>query len=494
MVKVSAYVIRQAVRFCEEGYSQREIGRFCQIGKGSVFRLLSKAEELDLTSAELDSMTDAELEQRFFPSRSEPRRDKVVPDFRKVHDHLRHTHHRSLMHEWFDYREQNPDGYSYSRFLDLYRQWCRKFSVKPVLLRNEEPGKCMYIDWSSDTVTVILDNEEVTIYFFVTSIGASELAYVEPFLDMSTESYIAGNVHALRYYGAVPKVLVPDNCKTAVIRNEDNEVDLNEAFKEMAAYYQCVVLPARPRSPTDKNDVEANVHHSEDWIISDIELHKEQFHSFRDIQIECRRLLDRQNQQKFRGTDFNRWDWFRDTDLPEMKILTQKDFVLRQRYYMTVPNSYHVHIKGDRQQYSVPYQYISKDVVILYDLSTLEVYLKGYKPNDLPIARRERVYSSRLNTVNTNPAHRPESHQIAVNLGVKDSEWYLAKAREIGPYTEKLIHQLLVSRGNPESMYKSCMGVITMTWSGHKDRVTKAELEGACRYALAIHSNSKMKY
>ena len=225
-----------------------------------------------------------------------------------------------------------------------------------------------------------------------------------------------------------------------------------------------------------------------------LSLHKEQFHSFRDIQIECRRLLDRQNQQKFRGTDFNRWDWFRDTDLPEMKILTQKDFVLRQRYYMTVPNSYHVHIKGDRQQYSVPYQYISKDVVILYDLSTLEVYLKGYKPNDLPIARRERVYSSRLNTVNTNPAHRPESHQIAVNLGVKDSEWYLAKAREIGPYTEKLIHQLLVSRGNPESMYKSCMGVITMTWSGHKDRVTKAELEGACRYALAIHSNSKMKY
>lgn len=177
-----------------------------------------------------------------------------------------------------------------------------------------------------------------------------------------------------------------------------------------------------------------------------------------------------------------------------MKILTQKDFVLRQRYYMTVPNSYHVHIKGDRQQYSVPYQYISKDIVILYDLSTLEVYLKGYKPNDPPIARRERVYSSRLNTVNTNPAHRPESHQIAVNLGVKDSEWYLAKAREIGPYTEKLIHQLLVSRGNPESMYKSRMGVITMTWSGHKDRVTKAELEGACRYALAIHSNSKMKY
>ena len=73
---------------------------------------------------------------------------------------------------------------------------------------------------------MMLDNEEVTIYFFVTSIGASELAYVEPFLDMSTESYIAGNVHALRYYGAVPKVLVPDNCKTAVIRNKDKEVDL----------------------------------------------------------------------------------------------------------------------------------------------------------------------------------------------------------------------------------------------------------------------------
>ena len=30
---------------------------------------------------------------------------------------------------WFEYRKANPEGYQYSQFCNLYRQWARKLDV-----------------------------------------------------------------------------------------------------------------------------------------------------------------------------------------------------------------------------------------------------------------------------------------------------------------------------------------------------------------------------
>lgn len=65
----------------------------------------------------------------------------------------------------------------------------------------------MYVEWDGDTVSMMLDEEEVTIYFFITNIGSSELPYMEPFPEISTESNIAESVSAIRYYCAGPGCL-----------------------------------------------------------------------------------------------------------------------------------------------------------------------------------------------------------------------------------------------------------------------------------------------
>jgi transposase len=41
--------------------------------------------------------------------------------------------------------------------------------------------------------------------------GFSSKVYAEVFSDEKLPSFINGVVHALEYYGAVPKYLVPDN-------------------------------------------------------------------------------------------------------------------------------------------------------------------------------------------------------------------------------------------------------------------------------------------
>ena len=490
MIKNQAEVIRMIVRDTEGGASQRELSRMYQIGKGTVGRILDKAKVNDVTSMELGKMTDDEVINTFYPSRQNARRDKKVPDFKEIHDRICMTKHRSMYHEWTDYRKANPEGYSYSRFMELYVEWCHNFKVRPVMLDNEIPGRCVYVDWAGDTVTVQLDGytKPQTIYFFVTSCGASELPYVEPFLNTKEESYIDGTVHALRFYGAVPERLVPDNCKTAIENNDIYEFTPNSAYAEMAGYYDCKIIPARPVSPTDKNDVEANVYRSEDWIISDVEVHKKEFRTFEEIKDFCAIKLDEMNLKNFKKTKFNRLDWFRNTDLPHMRPLKVKDFVLKSRYTVTVPSNYHVQLKDDPHQYSVPYQYIGQEVEILYDEHTLDVYKANRKPKDKPIVSWERSHSDGLDLIHTIPAHRPASHQFAVELKEHTSYWYLNEAKKIGPHTYTVIQEMLTSKSTPDEMFRSCLSLLYLVKPDGKRHATVSELESACKQALEMNS------
>lgn len=484
---INAYKIRKILLFNESGMSQRGIARKLSIGRGSVERLLSKAEVMRMTSVEARLMKDEELMNMFFPSLKVIRRTKELPDFKAVHDRITHTSHRSVMHEWSDYKKIHPDGYEYSRFTQLYKEWCGEMKVHPKLLMNEVPGQCMYVDWAGDTITCHFqgDAEPTKIYFFVTSLGASELPYVEPFSSMELENYVAGTVNALKYYGGIPKYVVPDNTKTAVTQNKDKEFQLQRVFEEMENYYGYTVLPARPLSPTDKNDVEANVHLSEDNIISDMKLKEDKYTSVEEVKNDCAVLLSEMILKKFKHTGYNRLQWFQDVDFPHLQPL-KKDFILYSHEYVTVPASYHVHIKHDPHQYSVPYQYIGHEVILKYSFTDLII---EDKESGNEIARWPRFYSTSLDTVHTMPEHRPPSHQIAAALRVKDAQWYREQAGRIGPWTLKAVNTMLDHyKNHPEAIYRACMAVVSSVWDKSKNRYTYAELEKACMTAVKMDS------
>ncbi len=72
----------------------------------------------------------------------------------------------------------------------------------------------MYIDWVGDQPELLINSstgENHKIHLFTTTLGYSSCVYAEAFLDEKTSSFITGVVHALEFYQAVPKYLVPDN-------------------------------------------------------------------------------------------------------------------------------------------------------------------------------------------------------------------------------------------------------------------------------------------
>ena len=84
----------------------------------------------------------------------------------------------------------------------------------------------------------------------------SSLVYAEIFPDEKLPHFITGTVHALSYYGAVPKYLVPDNLRTAVTRHSKDELVLQSAFSDLETFYDTIILPPPPRKPKGKPTVE----------------------------------------------------------------------------------------------------------------------------------------------------------------------------------------------------------------------------------------------
>ncbi|MBQ3329258.1 MAG: transposase family protein, partial [Eggerthellaceae bacterium] len=74
-----------------------------------------------------------------------------------------------------------------------------------------------------------------------------------------TLTWIAAHVHAFAFFGGSTPILVPDNCKTGILKNTVEELIVNEQYRRMAENYGCAVVPARPRRPRDKGSVEAAV-------------------------------------------------------------------------------------------------------------------------------------------------------------------------------------------------------------------------------------------
>jgi transposase len=65
----------------------------------------------------------------------------------------------------------------------------------------------------------------------------------------------------------VPRLIVPDHAKVAVIKACLYEPQVNRTYAEMAAHYGTAVLPTRPRRPRDKTKVEACVLIVVRWLI-----------------------------------------------------------------------------------------------------------------------------------------------------------------------------------------------------------------------------------
>src|SRR5258708_17164051 len=94
-------------------------------------------------------------------------------------------------------------------------------------------------------------------WIFVAVLGASNFTYAEATWTQGLADWIGAHTRALAAIDGVPRLIVPDDAKTAVSKAFLYEPAVNRTYTEMAAHYDTAILPTRPRKPRDKAKVEA---------------------------------------------------------------------------------------------------------------------------------------------------------------------------------------------------------------------------------------------
>ena len=70
-----------------------------------------------------------------------------------------------------------------------------------------------------------------------------------------------------RFWGARPRLLVPDNLRSGVHKASFYDPEINRSYGAMAAHYGVGILPAWPYHPKDKAKVEAGVHIAQFYVL-----------------------------------------------------------------------------------------------------------------------------------------------------------------------------------------------------------------------------------
>ena len=187
-------------------------------------------------------------------------------------------HGTSMDRLWADYakgaEKHGKAAYKRSRFCEIVADYASKKGI--AVSMDKVPGIRCEVDWVGDKahITDVDTGELIPIHIFVMALPYSSYFYCEGFFDERMGSWLAGHMHGFEFFGGVPVVLVPDNCKTAVTegrRRFYDEVVLNRKYSDFADYYGIAVRPARIHHPKDKSVCERSVRIIEDDIMPELE-------------------------------------------------------------------------------------------------------------------------------------------------------------------------------------------------------------------------------
>jgi transposase len=467
--------IKEVLRLrLELGLGKRPIARSCGIGLSTVHEYLERAAAAGIGWPLPEGLDEEGLEAKLFanqPAVSKGVRQRPQPDWKTIHQQLQQHRHLSLQLLWEEYRQTHPDGYRYSWFCDRYQHWRRHLDV--VLRQEHQAGEKMFVDWAGATIPVYdpTTGEARPASLFVAVLGASSYTYAEATRDQQLEAWIQAHIHALEFFGGVPRLVVPDNTKTAVTRACRYDPDLNPTYQELAVHYGLGVVPARPYKPRDKAKVESGVQVVQRWIVA--ALRNRKFFSLPELNQAIGELLMRLNQRPFRKCEGSRAMRFHSLEKPALAPLPSERFDLSQWARATVNIDYHIAFDGNF--YSVPYTLVHQVVEVRSTPTTVEIFHRG---NRITSHLRSRGQRRSI----TQDEHRPKSHQAHL-------QWTPSRmvnwAHAIGPNTAQLFEHILSAKPHPEMGYRSCLGIIRLA-----EQYSSQRMEAAAARAIAAHACS----
>jgi len=191
--------------------------------------------------------------ERFCQRKASPRASKLDP-FKAEIARLLESHAFSAVQILLRLREQGYTG-GYSIVKDYVRA-IRPSKSRAYLTLAFAPGECAQVDWGCYGA-VAVGNTRRRLSFFGMVLCYSRMLYLEFTVSQSLEHFLACHQNAFDFFGSVPKKIMVDNLKSAVLRRVLGRPPVfNPRYLDFAHHYGFTIAPCNVGRGNEKGRVE----------------------------------------------------------------------------------------------------------------------------------------------------------------------------------------------------------------------------------------------
>lgn len=443
--------IKQLIRHYLSGASNREAARQLGLYKGTVNSYIQKIKSDNLSPDELLQLDDPVLETRLSagnPAYLEERFEEFKELLPYFESELRRKHvNKKVL--WDEYKIVHPSGYAYTQFCHHLKQ--QLIAGKPTAILKHHPGEKLFIDFAGDKLSYVdpQTGELIPVNVFVASLPYSDYGFAMAVPTQSTDDFLYALSCCLKALGGVPRIVVPDNLKAAVVKADRHEPSLNQAMDDLANHYGFVVIPARVRKPKDKALVENQVKLIYSRVYAKIR--NQTFFSIEDLNAAIREKVREHNQTRMQQKPYSRQEKFLADEKQLLLPLPETDFELKYYADLRVAQNNCIYLGRDKHYYSVPFTYIGENVKVIYTRTLVKIYARG-----VLIATHIRSAKYGYTT--------ERDHLCSAHKHYKDRspEYYIHTAKARSLTLGKLIEALFEQTDIPEVLFKRCDGLLSL--------------------------------
>jgi hypothetical protein len=293
------------------------------------------------------------------------------------------------------------------------------------------PGEEAQIDFGKGAPIVTPDGKRTRPHLFRIVLSCSRKAYSEVVPRQTTEQFIRCIENAFCHFGGIPKTLIIDNLKAAVIQADWYDPDLNPKIQEFCRHYGTVVLPTRPYTPRHKGKIERGVGYAQSNALKG--------RTFQSLAEQNRFLADWEStvaDTRIHGTTRKQvGKVFTELEKPALLPLPPGRFPCFQEAQRIVNRDGHVEVA--KAYYSAPPEFVGRTVWARWDGHVV------------------RLFDPQLRQIAIHTQHEPgrfatdAKHIVAEKRGgiERGTAWWLNKASAIGVYAGSWAESILRERG-----------------------------------------------
>jgi transposase len=466
-MKLNVVNQKKIVAEISKGHSFRQIAKKMQVSPTTVSILATKLKEVKLPINELLLLSNHEfidiLQTRTV---NNIENCKPLPEFDYINDQMK-IRDMTLKQLWIEFKERVKNCVSYSRLAFLYRKWLKK--LHPCMRQHFTAGQTLLVDFCGKTMPIndISTGKVRNVQIFVGVLGASSLITVIAVETQQTHDWLKCFTSTFDRIEGVPREIITDNLKAAVIKTGRNGTTFNKTFEQFADYHDFAILNTRPRKPKDKGLAEVCVQIVQRSIL--VKLRDRKFFSLEELQkaldIEVAKINNGVT-KRFSESRMNRFLRFEKSELLPQP---QHPYPFRKWIFQqTVSEFYQFTV--DENIYSVPYTLIGKKL----DIGITSYEVQFFYENELITSHTLLKGNGETSIIEE---HMPSNHRLYNSLSPASiKNWAKALGQYAYMFVEKILSKSKHLARNIHSLNKLRDYVF--------EKQIESELNEACGYAL----------